>query len=316
VIYQVYPSSFADGDNDGVGDLPGLYEKLDYIAGLGVDAIWISPFQRWPQKDYGYDVSAYCHVDLLFGTLADFDQVVDRAHELGLKVLMDQVWSHSSNQHPWFLESRASRSNGKAVWYVWADPASDGTAPTNWLSVFGGPARSWEPRRRQNYLHHFLDSQPAFNLHHPEVVEALMEVGRFWLDRGVDGFRLDAVDWMCHDAELQNNPAAHRPGEPIPAKPFGVQLHQHDLLHPRTLDMIRSIRDRRDEYPGVTTLAEISSQDGAFDRLRRYTGPGMLDMAYTLRFTKGNLSHETVSSTLRWMAEHDDGWPCWSFSNQ
>jgi alpha-glucosidase len=315
VIYQVYPRSFADGNGDGIGDLPGLLGKLDYIAGLGVDAIWISPFQRSPQEDYGYDVSDYCDVDPLFGTREDFERVLARAHQLGLKVLMDQVWSHSSNQHPWFLESRASRHNARADWYVWADPAPDGTAPTNWLSVFGGPAWSWEPRRRQYYLHHFLSSQPAFNLHNPEVVEALLEVGRFWLDRGVDGFRLDAVDWMCHDPALRNNPAAYRPGQLIPAKPFGMQLHQHDLLHPRTLEVIRSIRGLQDEYPGVTTLAEISSQDGAFDRLRRYTGEGMFDMAYTLRFMKGNLSHETVASTLHWMTEHQDSWPCWSFSN-
>lgn len=315
VIYQVYPRSFADGNGDGIGDLPGLLQKLDYIAELGVDAIWISPFQRSPQEDFGYDVSDYCDVDPLFGTLEDFDRVLAKAHHLGLKVLMDQVWSHSSNQHPWFLESRASQQNAKADWYVWADPAPDGTAPSNWLSVFGGPAWSWEPRRRQYYLHHFLSSQPAFNLHNPAVVEALLEVGRFWLDRGVDGFRLDAVDWMCHDPELRDNPSAHEPGQPIPAKPFGMQLHQHDLLHPRTLDVLRSIRGLQDEYPGVTTLAEISSQDGAFDRLRRYTGAGMLDMAYTLRFMKGNLSHDTVASTLRWMTDHQDGWPCWSFSN-
>ncbi|MCI0754875.1 alpha-amylase family glycosyl hydrolase [Teichococcus vastitatis] len=315
VIYQVYPRSFADGNGDGVGDLPGLLGKLDYIAGLGVDAIWISPFQRSPQEDYGYDVSDYCDVDPLFGTLADFDRVLARAHALGLRVLMDQVWSHSSNRHPWFLESRASRGNAKSNWYVWADPAPDGTAPSNWLSVFGGPAWSWEPRRRQYYLHHFLASQPAFNLHNPEVVEALMEIGRFWLDRGVDGFRLDAVDWMCHDPSLRGNPSAHHPGDPIPAKPFGMQLHQNDLLHPRTLDVLRSIRSLQDEYPGVTTLAEVSSQDGAFDRLRRYTGEGMLDMAYTLRFMRGPLCHETVASTLRWMSEHAVGWPCWAFSN-
>lgn len=315
VIYQVYPRSFADGNGDGIGDLPGLFDRLGHIADLGADALWISPFQRSPQEDYGYDVSDYCDVDPLFGTLADFDRVLARAHRLGLRVLMDQVWSHSSNRHPWFQESRASRHNPKADWYVWADPSPDGTAPTNWLSVFGGPAWSWEPRRRQYYLHHFLGSQPAFNLHNEEVVEALLQTGRFWLDRGVDGFRLDAVDWMCHDPDLRDNPATHRPGQPIPAKPFGMQLHQHDLLHPRTLEVIARIRGLQDEYPGTATLAEISSQDGAFDRLRRYTAPGMFDMAYTLRFMKGNLTHETVASTLHWMTEHQEGWPCWSFSN-
>ena len=148
VIYQIYPRSFCDGNGDGVGDLPGIVSRLEYIADLGVDAIWISPFFASPMKDFGYDISDYCAVDPLFGTLADFDALVTEAHRLGLKVIIDQVWGHSSDRHDWFLESRSNHSNAKADWYVWADPRPDGTPPNNWLSVFGGSAWTWEPRRR------------------------------------------------------------------------------------------------------------------------------------------------------------------------
>ena len=197
VIYQIYPRSFQDSNGDGIGDLPGITRRLDHVAALGVDAIWLSPFFTSPQKDMGYDVSNYCDVDPLFGTLADFDAMVARAHELGLKVIIDQVISHSSDKHPWFQESRQSRDNPKADWYVWAEPNPDGTPPSNWPSVFGGPAWEWEPRRRQYYLHNFLIEQPDLNLWNPDVQDALLETMRFWLERGVDGFRLDVFQHHC-----------------------------------------------------------------------------------------------------------------------
>ncbi|MBN8896573.1 MAG: alpha-glucosidase, partial [Rhodospirillales bacterium] len=178
-IYQVYPRSFLDTNGDGVGDLPGITARMPYIAALGVDAIWLCPFFPSPQADFGYDVSDYTGVDPRFGSLADFDSLLARAHGLGLRVLIDQVWSHSSDRHPWFRESRSSRDNARADWYVWADPAPDGTPPNNWLSVFGGAAWTWEPRRRQYYLHHFLSQQPAFNLHNPAVMDALLQAGAF-----------------------------------------------------------------------------------------------------------------------------------------
>ena len=208
VIYQIYPRSFQDTNGDGVGDLPGITAHLSYVADLGVDAIWISPFFTSPMKDFGYDVSNYRDVDPTFGTLADFDRLVAEAHRLGLRVLIDQVLSHSSDQHAWFKESRLNRTNPKADWYVWAEARPDGTPPNNWQSVFGGSAWSWEPRRRQYYLHNFLESQPDFNFHNEAVQAQMLEEVRFWMERGVDGFRFDACNFLFHDQKLRNNPAA------------------------------------------------------------------------------------------------------------
>lgn len=206
VIYQVYPRSFFDSNGDGVGDLPGVLHKLDYIASLNVDAIWLSPFFTSPMKDFGYDVADYRGVDPLFGTLDDFVRLVEACHERGMRVLIDQVLNHSSDQHQWFVESRSSRDNDKADWYVWADPKPDGTVPNNWLSVFGGPAWSWDSRRRQYYLHNFLSSQPDLNFHCPAVQDQLLDDMEFWLKLGVDGFRLDAANFYFHDLELRDNP--------------------------------------------------------------------------------------------------------------
>jgi len=316
VIYQIYPRSFFDSNGDGVGDLPGITAKLDYVAALGVDAIWLCPFFPSPQQDFGYDVSDYTQVDPLFGSLTDFDALVARAHALGLKVLIDQVWSHSSDRHPWFLESRASRTNPRADWYVWADPSPDGTAPNNWLSVFGGSAWTWEPRRRQYYLHHFLSHQPAFNLHNPAVMDALLDAGAFWLRRGVDGFRLDAIDFLLHDPGLRSNPPAPWPAE-MPAKLFGLQQHVHDMLQPEALDLLRRIRRLMDQFPGAVTLGEVSSQPGAFARVLSYSGGGdHLHMAYTLRPLRGGFDWQTITAMLREVSEtRSDGWTCWSFSN-
>ncbi|MFD2450376.1 alpha-amylase family glycosyl hydrolase [Ideonella paludis] len=207
VLYQIYPRSFADSNGDGIGDLAGITQRLPYVASLGVDGLWISPFFPSPQRDFGYDVQDYCAVDPQFGSLADFDALVGRAHDLGLKVVIDQVWSHTALEHPWFEESRQSRDNPKADWYVWADAKPDGSPPTNWQSWMGGGTWTWEPRRQQYYLHNFLPQMPDLNLHHPEVQDAILSVGRFWLARGVDGFRLDTANYYCHDLQLRDNPA-------------------------------------------------------------------------------------------------------------
>src|SRR5213083_787301 len=172
-IYQIYPRSYQDSNGDGIGDLKGIIGRLAYIAGMGVDAIWLSPFFKSPMKDFGYDVSDYCAVDPIFGTLQDFDRLVARAHDLGLRVIIDQVFSHTSDQHPWFRQSRTSRDNPRADWYVWADAKPDGAPPSNWQSVFGGPAWAWDARRGQYYLHNFLTAQPDLNVHHPAVQDAL-----------------------------------------------------------------------------------------------------------------------------------------------
>jgi alpha-glucosidase len=316
VIYQIYPRSFLDTNGDGIGDLRGVAERLDHVAGLGVDAIWLCPFFVSPQRDFGYDVADHRAVDPVFGGMADFDALLARAHALGLKVLIDQVWSHTSDRHPWFLASRGSRTGAKSDWYVWADPAGDGTPPNNWLSVFGGAAWTWEPRRRQYYLHHFLSHQPALNLHNPAVVDAMLETGRFWLERGVDGFRLDAVDFLLHDPALRPNPAVPPP-EVIPAKLFAMQQHLHDMLQPDAAAILSRIRELMDRYPRTATLGEISSQPGAYERVVATTrGSQRLHMAYTLRPLRGGFDHAAVSGLLHDpVASGDDGWICWSFSN-
>jgi alpha-glucosidase len=229
VIYQIYPRSYADSNGDGIGDLDGITAKLDYVADLGADGIWLSPFFKSPMKDFGYDVSDYCDVDPMFGTIADFKKLVDRAHALGLKVMIDQVLSHSSDQHPWFVESRSSLDNPKADWYIWADAKSDGTPPNNWLSIFGGSAWQWDTRRCQYYMHNFLTSQPDLNFHNPEVQDALLATVKFWLELGVDGYRLDTANFYFHDAQLRDNPARGRPDGEDPAvnavNPYGCLLY-------------------------------------------------------------------------------------------
>lgn len=215
VIYQVYPRSFFDSNGDGIGDLQGIIQKLDYIAALGVDAVWISPFYKSPMKDFGYDIEDYCAVDPIFGTIEDFKLLTKEAKQRGLKILIDQVWNHTSNLHPWFVESRSSRDNPKADWYVWADPKPDGTPPSNWLATFGGSAWTWDKQRQQYYLHNFLAEQPDLNWYNPEVKEAILEVAKFWLDLGVDGFRLDVVNFFLHDRTLKDNPPRPK-GIPFP----------------------------------------------------------------------------------------------------
>ena len=317
IIYEIYPASFRDANGDGWGDLPGIVEKLDYVASLGVDAVWIAPFFRSPMEDFGYDVAGPCEVDPLFGTLADFDRLVARAHALGLRVIIDQVWGHTSTSHAWFEASRRSRANDRANWYVWADPRPDGTPPNNWLSVFGGPAWSWEPRRRQYYLHHFLAAQPTLNLRNQAVIDALLDNARFWLARGVDGFRLDAVDFLLHDPRLRDNPPRPPAGGQTPAKLFGLQHHCHDMLQPEVTGLLRQFRALTDAHPGTALLGEVSSQDGAFERIARYTKAGEgLHMAYTLRpLRKDTFAHALGEALDEIATAAGSGWLCWSFSN-
>ena len=205
VIYQIYPRSYFDTSGNGIGDLKGVIQKIDYISGLGVDAIWLSPFFTSPMKDMGYDVSHYTSVDPLFGRMEDFEELVSLAHKNNIKIIIDQVLSHSSDQHEAFLESRSDKKSEKSDWYVWADAKADGSPPNNWLSVFGGSAWEWEPLRGQYYFHNFLASQPDFNFHNTEVQDFLLGEVRFWLEKGVDGFRLDTVNYYFHDTKLRDN---------------------------------------------------------------------------------------------------------------
>jgi alpha-glucosidase len=317
VIYQVYPRSFMDSNGDGVGDLPGITAKLDYIAALGVDIVWISPFFTSPMKDFGYDVSDYCDVDPLFGTLADFDQLIAKAHSLGLKIMVDQVLSHSAEAHPWFVESRASRNNPKADWYVWADPLPDGTPPNNWLSIFGGSAWQWDTRRRQYYLHNFLVSQPDMNFHQPEVQQAHLDNMRFWLERGVDGFRMDACNFHFHDQQLRSNPPAlvRDSNTVTDVNPYGMQAHMYDKTQPENLAFLVKVRSLLDQY-GAISIGEVGADDSLAVMADYTADNNKLNMAYSFNL----LTPEFNAKHIRTMVEQfearvQNGWASWSIGN-
>jgi alpha-glucosidase len=312
-IYQVYPRSFSDTNGDGIGDLPGITGKLDYVASLGVDAVWLSPFFTSPMHDFGYDVADYCAVDPVFGSIADFDALVERTHKLGLKLIIDQVYSHSSDQHRWFQESRSSRSNPKADWYVWADAKPDGSPPNNWQSVFGGPAWTWDGRRGQYYLHNFLPEQPDLNVHNGEVQDAMLAVARFWLDRGVDGFRIDAINFAMHDPELRDNPPAPPGGKRT--RPFDFQLHLHNQSHPDIVKFLERLRSVTDGYEDRFTLAEVGG-DHALGEMQAFTaGQRRLNSAYGFDFLyAGRLTPDVVAAAMADWPE-GAGWPAWAFEN-
>jgi alpha-glucosidase len=313
VIYQIYPRSFADANGDGVGDLAGILQHLPYVAALGVDGIWLSPVFTSPMRDFGYDVADYRAIDPLFGTIEDFDALVAACHRSGLKIIIDQVYSHSSSDHPWFQASRQARTGPHADYYVWADPRPDGTPPNNWLSVFGGGAWEWEPRRRQYFLHNFLVGQPDLNLHNPAVQDEILAIARFWLDRGVDGFRLDVANFFTHDALLRDNPPS---GRADAVKPYDMQRHVYDRSRPETLPFIARLRAVLDAYPDRMAVAEISS-DNPVARMAEYTsGPARLHTAYSFIFLTGDLRASRVGrSVSRLRAEAPDAWPSWAFEN-
>ncbi len=319
VIYQVYPRSFQDSNGDGIGDLPGVTQRLDHIASLGAQAVWLSPFFTSPMLDFGYDVSDYCDVDPIFGTLADFDKLVARAHDLGLKVLIDLVLSHTSDQHPWFKESRSSRDNAKKDWYVWAESKEDGTPPNNWLSIFGGSAWQWDTRRQQYYMHNFLTSQPDLNFHTPAVQDALLDVAKFWLDRGVDGFRLDTVNFYVHDKQLRDNPAMPRGNISNTApmvNPYTRQQHVHDKTQPENLLFLQKLRALCDNYDDITTIGEIGD-DHQYQTLAQYTeGNNRLHMAYVFALLTEMCEPKYLHGVLaEYLRDAGNAYVCWSLGN-
>ncbi len=267
VIYQIYPRSFQDSDGDGVGDLPGIERRLDYLAELGVDAIWLSPIFPSPMADFGYDVADYCGVDPLFGTLADFDSLLAAVHDRGLKLLLDFVPNHSSDRHPWFIESRSSRDNPKRDWYIWRDAVPDGGPPNNWISDFGGSAWEWDEATGQYYYHAFLKDQPDLNWRNPEVVEAMLGVMRFWFDRGVDGFRIDVLWHMVKHADLPDNPANPAWTPAMGEMHRVLQLHSTD--QPEVHGIARQMRCVADQYRDRVLIGEIYLP---VDRLMDYYG--------------------------------------------
>jgi alpha-glucosidase len=321
VIYQVYPRSYQDTSGDGIGDLPGVTQRLPHIASLGVDAVWLSPFFKSPQADMGYDVSDYCAVDPMFGTLDDFDALVAEAHRLGLKVMIDQVLSHTADRHQWFIESRASRKNPKADWYIWADPKPDGTPPNNWLSIFGGSAWEWDGVRKQYYLHNFLASQPDLNFHSQEVQDALLASVKFWLERGVDGFRLDTVNFYFHDQSLKDNPPVDRTSSDVgdipDTNPYGYQDHIHDKSQPENLDFLKRFRALLDSYGARTSVGEVGDSDRSLATTAAYTAGGdKLHMCYTFDLLGPEFSAAHAQKAVESFEKIvTDGWICWAFSN-
>lgn len=315
-FYQIYPRSFLDTNNDGIGDLPGITEKLDYIASLGVDGVWISPFFTSPMKDFGYDVSNYRDVDPMFGTLTEFKALLAKAHDLNLKIIVDLVLSHTSDQHPWFTE--------KPDYYVWADAKPDmfgeRVPPNNWVSVFGGSAWEWHEERGQYYLHNFLKEQPDLNFHNPDVQQEALDIAKFWLDFGVDGFRLDVINFCFHDSELRDNPprdetlgaATQFEGD----DPYSAQAHIYDKSRPEMIPFLRRFRTLMDEYPGTFTLGEIGD-DHPYERAAEYTADGLLNTCYNPQMMAGK-QKQLTSSLIREPIEavlDAGGWPSWAFSN-
>jgi alpha-glucosidase len=313
VIYQIYPRSFADANGDGVGDLRGIIAHLDHLNdgtpdSLGVDAIWLSPIYPSPAYDFGYDVSDYCDIDPLFGTLDDFDELVSQAHQRDIRVVMDLVFNHTSHQHNWFVESRASRDNPKRDWYIWRDGCVPGQPPNNWQSIFGGPAWTWDKTTDQYYLHSFLPQQPDLNWRNPGVRQAIWDVVRFWLDRGVDGFRLDVADRYYKDAQLRDNPSK------LGLRAYDRQRHLYDIHQPETFEAHKELRRLLDEYAERMAVGEVE-----MDRAVDYYGSGTdaLHMAFNFALLqcpwRARCFHEKVAACEE--ALPPDAWPCWTLSN-
>jgi alpha-glucosidase len=269
-IYQVYPRSYQDANGDGVGDLSGIRRRLDYIAGLGVDAIWLSPMFPSPMADFGYDVADYCGVDPLFGSLEEFDQLLQAAHHRGLKLLLDFVPNHSSDQHPWFIESRSSRSSPKRDWYIWRDPAPDGGPPNNWISDFGGSAWEYDETTGQYYYHAFLKAQADLNWRNPQVRQAMMDVMRFWLDRGVDGFRIDVLWHLLKAPGLPDNPPNPDYDPSMGEKLLVLQVNSTD--QPDIHEIIAEMRHLADSYDGGAQRVLVGEVGLPLPKLMTYYG--------------------------------------------
>jgi alpha-glucosidase len=306
VFYQIYPRSFCDVNGDGVGDLEGIRRHLDHLAWLGVDALWLCPFYRSPMADFGYDVADYCDVDPLFGTLDDFDRLLADAHDRGIRIIVDWVPNHTSDRHPWFLESRSSRASPKRDWYIWRDGSPEGGRPNNWKAAFGGDAWTWDEATGQWYLHLFLPEQPDLNWRNPEVAEAMHGVLRFWLDRGVDGFRIDVVQGLAKDPALPDDPAD------------AALPHSATNDHPDTHAILRGLRRVVDGYPGDRVLVgEVYLL--ATERVARYLGEGdelHLAFDFTPLYAPWDAgAWRACLQIIEREVESRGGWPTWTLSN-
>jgi alpha-glucosidase len=314
IIYQVYPRSFQDTNGDGVGDLEGIRRRLDYLQWLQVDAVWISPIYPSPMKDFGYDVADYCGIDPMFGRLGDFERLIGEAHARGLKLILDFVPNHTSDRHPWFIESRASRNNPKRDWYIWRDGKPDGSPPNNWISNFGGPAWTFDEATGQYYYHAFLSEQPDLNWRNPAVREAMHNVLRFWLDRGVDGFRVDVIWHLIKDAELRDNPP--NPGWTGSEREIGRLLQVNSADQPEIHDIVAEMRRVLDEYDERVLIGEIYLP---IERLVTYYGANLSGAHLPFNFALLQTPWK-AEAIARLVEEYEravpsGGWPNWVLGN-
>lgn len=308
-IYQIYPRSFADHNGDGVGDLKGITDRLDYIQSLGVDALWLSPIYPSPDVDFGYDVSNYTDIDPRFGTLADFDRLLQAAHQRGLRIVLDLVLNHTSDQHPWFVESRKDKTNPYRDWYLWQDPAPHGGPPNNWASVFGGPGWELDPQTGQYYFHMFYKAQPDLNWRNPQVRQAMLAVFRFWLERGVDGFRLDVFNCYFKDAAFRSNPPKSG------LRRFDRQEHIYDCDQPEMLPLLEEIRQLLNQYPERYAIGETFLATAK--KAAIYSAPGRLHAAFNFDFLKYRWNPgQYLQGVQRWENALDpDTWPTYVLNN-
>ncbi|WP_128926224.1 alpha-amylase family glycosyl hydrolase [Bradyrhizobium guangxiense] len=309
IIYEIAPISFQDSNGDGKGDLPGLISRIDYLKWLRVDAVWLTPIYKSPFRDLGYDISDYCAIDPAFGSLGDFDRLLEALHGNGIRLVLDLVPNHTANDHAWFLESASSRNSAKADWYIWADAAENGGPPNNWLSRFGGSGWGWCEARRQYYYHSFLVEQPDLNWRNPEVRAGIADVMRFWLDRGVDGFRVDASAVLIKDALLRDNPAnPAAKGKPPPQRQTPVFTDDR----PETMDCIEFIREVIDEYSGRMLCGEVQ---GKTDRIGHFYGNGKprlhLPLNFALLDTPWNALSLQAAIDAYFNAIPEQAWPVW-----
>lgn len=317
VLYQIYPRSFADSNGDGVGDLRGLTERLDYLARLGIDGIWLSPIFPSPMKDFGYDISDYCEIDPVFGDAEGFANLIDEAHQRGIRVILDMVFNHSSDNHPWFLESRESRANPKRDWFIW-HPGRKGRPPNNWRSAFGGSAWTWDQGTGEYYLHSFLKEQPDLNWRNPEVREALYSVLRFWMDAGVDGFRFDVINYIGKDQKLRSNP--YRFHWTLPRR-HEQQNHIYDRNGIESHAYLKELRDVLDEYPDRMSVGEIFPNEGIIDQkvVASYLGSGEDELHLAFDFSPNYVRFNARAFARILSGQHDAipgaGWPVHVLSN-
>lgn len=315
VIYQIYPRSFFDSNRDGIGDLPGIISKLDFVRWLGVDAIWLSPIYPSPMADFGYDISNYTDVHPLFGTLDDLDTLLQQAHQRDLKVILDYVPNHSSDEHPWFQEARSSRTNEKRDWYIWRDPAPDGGPPNNWTSNFGGSAWQLDEQTGQYYLHLFDVKQPDLNWRNPQVREAMYDVLRFWFDRGVDGFRIDVLSKLLKDEQFRDNPPnpEWKPGDP----PYARQLNVYTGDLPDTHVLVREMRSLAEQYGDRVLIGELYLP---VDRLVQYYGEQLDEVQLPFNFQFVTLPTWEASIIRQVVEDYEEAlpqgaWPNWVLGN-